>query len=63
MVEETPRSGCLWPMWPHAARPSHEYCGHRRAIGSSYCEEHRALSIRGSDDEPERPFVPNKIAA
>ncbi len=58
----TPR-GCLWPMWSHEARPSHEYCGCTRLPGSSYCAEHFAKSIRSSEDEVRTPFIPHKKAA
>lgn len=30
---------CLWPLWASDVRPSHEYCGDRRASGS-YCTTH-----------------------
>ena len=55
--------GCRWPMWPHASRPNHEYCGARKAAGSSYCEQHKTMSIRDFETEPRQPFVPNKQAA
>ncbi len=50
-------------MWPHASRPNHEYCGARKAAGSSYCEQHKTMSIRDFETEPRQPFVPNKQAA
>ena len=55
--------GCLWPMWPHESRPTHEYCGKQRTGESSYCAEHKALSIRDFALEPRQPFVPHKVAA
>ncbi len=63
MFDEPLRRGCLWPMWPHDARPTHEYCGVRRAPDSSYCAEHQRRSIRNLDEEPRQRFVPGKIAA
>ena len=55
--------GCRWPMWPHASRPNHEYCGTRKVAGSSYCGQHKAKSIRDFETEPHQPFVLNKQAA
>jgi hypothetical protein len=49
-------------MWPHDARPNHEYCGCSLMPGSSYCYEHYDKSIR-SADEPATPFIPRKKAA
>ncbi len=63
MSDEQPRRGCLWPMWPHDARPTNEYCGDHRMAESSYCAEHRYLSIRNMDEEPRQRFIPGKIAA
>ncbi len=62
MIKDQPVRGCLWPMWPHSARPNHEYCGHKRKPESSYCEEHYAKSIRNQDEETRR-FVPRRLAA
>ncbi len=63
MTETQPIRGCLWPMWPHNTRPTHEFCNHRRAPGSSYCEAHRQMSVRSSETEPETRFVPRRKAA
>lgn len=63
MNDQQPRRGCQWPMWPHSARPNHEYCGARCRPESSYCEKHYALSIRNPDEEPSRPFIPRRLAA
>jgi len=49
-------------MWPHSATPNHEYCGHKREAGQSYCPKHYARSIRNPEDKPET-FVPRRIAA
>lgn len=62
MSDQLPRRGCLWPMWAHASRPTHEYCGRHRVESSSYCEKHRALSVR-TIEERRRPFIPRKTAA
>jgi hypothetical protein len=50
-------------MWPHESRPTHEYCGNKRAPESSYCAEHRARSVRDFEHEPRQVFVPHKVAA
>jgi hypothetical protein len=50
-------------MWPHASRPTHQYCCKPRTGESSYCAEHKALSIRDFELEPRQPFVPHKVAA
>jgi hypothetical protein len=50
-------------MWPHGDHPSHEYCGEVRSDGSSYCEEHKAKSIRDLEIEPRQPFIPRRKAA
>jgi hypothetical protein len=63
MMDSYPKRGCLWPMWPHESRPTHQYCGRQRAMESSYCAEHRAMSIRDFEQEPRQPFVPHKVAA
>ena len=63
MEDSRSRLGCLWPMWPHESRPTHEYCGQHRLEGSSYCTEHKAASIRDFEVEPRQPFVPHKAAA
>lgn len=60
--EQRPVRGCLWPMWPHSARPTHEYCGDRKMSGASYCEAHQRLSIRDLETEPRQPFVRHKAA-
>jgi hypothetical protein len=62
MSDDRPLRGCKWPLWPHDARPNHEYCGCKKMPGSSYCYEHYEKSIR-SADEPATPFVPRKKAA
>ncbi len=63
MTDEQSRRGCLWPMWPHNTRPTHEYCNARRVANSSYCAAHRRLSIRDLNKEPRQRFIPGKIAA
>ncbi len=63
MSDDQPRRGCLWPMWPHDARPNHQYCGAQQSPESSYCAEHRRQSIRNLDEEPRQRFIPRKIAA
>ena len=63
MHETKPRRGCLWPMWPHGDKPNHQYCGDKRSPGSSYCEHHKAMSIRNLETEPRQPFVPRRKAA
>ena len=63
MSETTLARGCKWPMWPHDSRPTHEYCGARRASNSSYCDKHKEESVRNPETEPRRPFVPFKRAA
>tara|TARA_B100000315_G_C14094720_1_gene370867 strand:+ start:220 stop:411 length:192 start_codon:yes stop_codon:yes gene_type:complete len=63
MEDSRSRRGCLWPKWPHESRPTHEYCGEQRQPGSSYCVEHRTMSIRDFDLEPRQAFVPHKAAA
>jgi len=63
MENAASRRGCKWPMWPHASRPSHEYCGDHREEGSSYCDKHRTMSIRDLEKEPRRQFVPHRRAA
>jgi hypothetical protein len=55
-------SGCLWPMWDHSDTPNHEYCGHKRLAGQSYCPKHYEQSVRHSEERADR-FVPRKIAA
>ena len=34
---------CRFPLWPHNAKPTHEYCGAKAAEGKPYCEAHCAL--------------------
>jgi len=34
---------CEFPMWPHNARPTHQYCGRSASGSPCYCAEHRAL--------------------
>ena len=63
MNGEKRRKGCLWPMWSHGVRPTHEYCGDKRSHDSSYCEKHRKMSIRDYETEPRQQFVPYKYAA
>jgi len=63
MEDSRPIRGCLWPMWPHDSRPTHQYCGKRRTPESSYCAQHKALSIRDFATEPRQPFIPHKVAA
>ncbi len=36
------RRGCEFPMWGHAERPTHRYCG-ARVVGGPYCDEHRRV--------------------
>lgn len=44
-TQATTGDGCRWPLWPHASRPTHEYCGAQRAApGQPYCHEHSALA-------------------
>ena len=62
LEEQRPARGCLWPMWPHAARPTHEYCGNGKVPGASYCEAHQRKSIRDLDAEPRQPFIRHKAA-
>jgi hypothetical protein len=50
-------------MWPHGTKPNHHYCGAGKAENSSYCTEHRAMSVRDFDIEPRQPFIPNRKAA
>ena len=57
------RKGCLWPMWQHGTKPNHEYCGAEKSENSSYCTEHKAMSVRDFEIEPRQPFIPNRKAA
>jgi hypothetical protein len=34
---------CAFPLWPNGATPSHEYCGKRTPLGSSWCASCRAV--------------------
>ncbi len=63
MSEQKSRRGCLWPMWPHDSRPTHEYCGSKRHPESPYCEYHRRMAIRDFETEPRQTFIPRKNAA
>ena len=31
---------CCWPKWPHASRPTQEFCGAKSKPGKSWCVEH-----------------------
>ena len=62
MSDVKPRRGCLWPLWPHESRPTHEYCGAHRASEGPYCQHHRQMSIRNLETEPRQVFVPRKAA-
>ena len=62
MSDAKPRRGCLWPMWPHESRPTHEYCGKHRADAGPYCQHHKRMSIRNLETEPRQVFVPRKAA-
>lgn len=55
--------GCRWPMWPHGAKPTHEYCGCARRAGSSYCDQHFKKALRDHETEPRQVFVPHRRAA
>lgn len=34
---------CAFPLWANGAPPSHEYCGRRTPLGSSWCTSCRAI--------------------
>jgi len=34
---------CLYPLWANNEAPTHEYCGKRTSLGSSYCPTCRAI--------------------
>ena len=38
--------------WPHGERAPYRFCGAEQAPSSSYCEEHRRLSMSGSKLQP-----------
>jgi GcrA cell cycle regulator len=38
--------------WPHGDRAPYRFCGAEQAPSSSYCEEHRRLSVSGSKLQP-----------
>lgn len=63
MTKAPGRRGCLWPMWPHDSRPTHDYCGERREGESSYCDFHRRMAIRNLESEPVVKFIPNRKKA
>ena len=44
---------CQWPLWPHGARPTHEYCG---KPGYPWCEEHRAIVFRSPEEYGFKPI-------
>jgi len=56
-------TGCKWPMWPHASRPTHEYCDEERVSGRAYCRQHYAISVRNKDEKPSKAFVQRRFAA
>lgn len=62
MSDARTRRGCLWPMWPHESRPTHEYCGKQRTNSGPYCQHHKQMSIRNLETEPRQVFIPRKAA-
>ena len=53
---------CLWPMWPDGAKPTHEYCGERRQVGSSYCQAHHKRAYTGYSGWGQRISLKNLVA-
>ena len=49
---------CRFPMWPHGAAPTQEFCGDYARPGSSYCQKHHVISHMPAAPEHQRGKAP-----